>query len=163
MAEEPEVPPEPAPVKKSKFKLIILIGILGVVGCGGVFGFKYWRGRAPKSEPKEVTLTEKIKSMVNLEPFLVNLADEDAARFVKVTFKIGLEEAGLGEEYGGDPVIIAAMRDRILSLLSAKTSDELLSAEGKDKLRKELREKISEILPKGKVVEVFILDFVVQL
>jgi flagellar protein FliL len=163
MAEEPEVAPEPVPLKKSKFKLILMIVVLGVVGGGGFLGFKYWRGVAPRAEPKEVSLTEKIKSMVNLEPFLVNLADEDSARFVKVTFKIGLEEAGLGEEFGSNPVIIAAIRDRILSLLSAKTSEELLSAEGKDKLRKELKEKISAILPKGKIVEVFILDFVVQL
>jgi flagellar FliL protein len=165
---DPEIPVEEtqAPAKKGKLKTIILLAAgLAILGGGGFVGVRYWRGRAAAKPDlkKEEPLTEKVKSMVNLDPFLVNLADQDAARFVKVTFKLGLDQAGLTEEYGSDSVAIAAARDRIVSLLSSKTSEELLSEEGKEELRAQIKEKLTPLLPKGKIVEVFIMEFVVQL
>jgi flagellar FliL protein len=101
--------------------------------------------------------------MINLDAFLVNLADTDSTRFVKVTFRLGLDEASLGEELAGDQIVLSATRDKIISLLSTKTAEELLTLEGKDKLRNEIRERVNPILPKGKIVEVFIMDFVIQM
>ena len=94
---------------------------------------------------------------------LVNLADTDTTRFIKVTFRLGLNENKLGEEFKDDPVVLAGTRDAIISILSTKTSDELLSIEGKEKLKKDIREHVSKILPRGRVIEVYIMDFVVQL
>jgi len=101
--------------------------------------------------------------VMNLEAFLVNLADMESTRFLKVTFRLGLDNAKSGEEYTSDPVILAATRDKIITLLSTKTAEELLTREGKARLRNEIREQVNSVLPEGKVVEVFIMDFVVQL
>jgi flagellar FliL protein len=117
-------------------------------------------GKTAKTESTEVS---KVKSMMSLDAFLVNLADQDATRFVKVTFRLGLDDVKSGEEYGADPVILAATRDKIISILSTKTAETILTPEGKEQLRKEIGEKVNPILPKGKIVEVFIMDFVVQL
>jgi flagellar basal body-associated protein FliL len=105
----------------------------------------------------------KVKSVMNLDAFLVNLADQDATRFVKVTFRLGLDDPKSGEEYAGDPVILAATRDKIISILSTKMAEAILTPEGKEQLRKEICEKVNPVLPKGKIVEVFIMEFVVQL
>jgi flagellar protein FliL len=168
MAEPEDAAPaqDPAPAKKKgKMGIIVIAAVVLLVGGGGaILAMKFRSTPAEKpAKSEEAGLTSKIKSMMNLEPFLVNLADADANRFVKVTFRLGLDEASLGEEYEKDSVILSATRDKILSVLSTKTADEILTLEGKDRLRKEIGEKVAQIFPKGKVVEVFILDFVVQL
>jgi flagellar FliL protein len=55
------------------------------------------------------------------------------------------------------------MRDTIISLLSSQTSAQILSPEGKNKLREEIRDRINAVAPKAKVQEVFIVEFIVQL
>jgi flagellar protein FliL len=169
MAEQESAAPDPAPAKKSKKGLMIIIAVcLVAVGGGGMLVMKFRGASAQASNEKADTgkesgATSKTKSLLTLEPFLVNLADMEAPRFLKVTFKLGLDEESLGEKYGEDPVILSAVRDKILSLLSVKSADEILTPAGKDKLRTEIKEKLNPIFPKGKIVEVFILDFVVQL
>jgi flagellar protein FliL len=119
------------------------------------------KGAAAAAEaPKE---TEKVKSTLKLDSFLVNLSDQDGTRFVKVSFQLGLDETKLGEEYAGDPNVLGATRDAIILILTTKSSDDLLTLEGKEKLKQEIRERVNKVLPKGKVVEIHILDFVVQL
>lgn len=158
----------PETEKKSKLRLWLVVGIMVLLlGGGGFLGWRYFTGgkgaSANAKSGDSASPTARVKSMMNLDSFLVNLADVDSARFVKVTFRLGLDESKLGEEYTSDQVILAATRDRIISVLSTKTADEILTPEGKEQLRKEIREKVNQILPKGKVVEVFIMDLVVQL
>jgi flagellar FliL protein len=160
--EEVEVPQEPEAPKKGKLKLwFIMGGVLLLLGSVGFLTRNYLVGSKGKAEVAKEA--EKVKSIMNLDSFLVNLADPDATRFVKVSFRLGLNENKLGDELKDDPVALAATRDVIISCLSTKTSDELLSPEGKEKLKKDIRELVSKVLPKGKVIEVYIMDFVVQL
>jgi flagellar FliL protein len=76
---------------------------------------------------------------------------------------LGLDQSGLGDELAGNPVVVAAARDKIISILTTKTSDQILTPEGKDKLRGEVRDGVNLLLPRGRIVEVYIMDFVVQL
>jgi flagellar FliL protein len=159
--EEVEAPQEPEAPKKGKLKLwIIMSGGLLLLGSVGFLTRNYLVGSKGKAEVAKEA--EKVKSIMNLDSFLVNLADPET-RFIKVTFRLGLNENKLGDELKDDPVTLAATRDAIISCLSTKTSDELLSPEGKEKLKKDIRELVSKVLPKGKVIEVYIMDFVVQL
>ena len=160
--EEVEAPQESEAPKKGKLKLwIIMGGVLLLLGSVGFLTRNYLVGAKGKTEA--VPEVEKVKSTMNLDSFLVNLADPDVTRFIKVTFRLGLNENKLGDELKDDPVVLAATRDAIILCLSTKTSDELLTTEGKDKLKKDIRELVSKVLPKGKVIEVYIMDFVVQL
>jgi flagellar FliL protein len=113
---------------------------------------------APPAEHKAES-----KSTMDLDAFLVNLADKDSPRFVKATLRLGLGEPKLGEELAKESVALAMTRDAIISILSAKTSEELLTTEGKDALRKEIRARVNTVLPKGPVTDVYIVDFVIQL
>jgi flagellar FliL protein len=166
--EEAEVP------KKKKRTLVwIIAGVAFLVaaGVGGLLLRDYLRppqvvasddtGGAAKKDKEGIE--SKVKSTMNLDPFIVNLADTDATRFVKLTLRLGLDESGLGEELDRNPVVVAAARDKIISILTTKTSDQILTPEGKDKLRAEVRDAVNPVLPRGKIVEVFIMDFVVQL
>jgi flagellar basal body-associated protein FliL len=80
---------------------------------------------------------------------------------VKTTFQLGLAE--VPKEEGKDPVTIAAIRDSIISLLSSKKAEQVLTPEGKETLRQEIRSRVNALSPKTKVLEVYIVDFVVQL
>jgi len=153
----------PETKKKSKLFIWIILGAsILLVGGGGFLAKNYFGGGQP-AEHGDANPISRVKSVMSLDAFLVNLADTDTTRFVKVTFRLGLDEEKLGEEYAKDPVILAATRDKINSILSLKTSDELLKIEGKDLLRKEIREQVSRLLPKGEIVEIFIMEFIVQL
>ncbi len=154
---------EAAPPKKSRNGLILIgaIALIVILGGSGFLGYRYIKSRwHPESALKggQTAKREEVKAVLALEPFLVNLADQNESRFVKTTFQLGL-----ADEYTEDKSSIAAIRDSILTLLSSKTSEQILTSEGKDKLRAEIRSRVNAIAPKIKVVEVYIVDFVVQL
>ena len=175
MAEEAEVLERK---KGWRGKLWILIAVLALVAVGEV-GRRTWiyfqgaksakaageagKAAAGSSANAHSGKGEDVKVAASLDPFLVNLADPQAVRFVKVTFQLGM--TGESEEFSKNPVVIAAARDTIISLLSAKTSEQILTVEGKNKLREEVRDCVNAVLraSKTKVQNVYIVEFVVQL
>jgi flagellar FliL protein len=160
---------EQTPPKKLKFGIVwILAAVMTLVLAGGgtYLYFRFFKSSlaAAASTPKKlVKEKEEVRSTLNLDPFLVNLADKDEVRFVKATFRLGLAGEKEGEELAKDPVFTSSARDAIISLLTAKTSEQMLSTEGKEALRREILAKVNTLPHKGKTLEVYIVDFVVQL
>jgi len=150
--------------KSRKFWILIGAVILVVVVGGTSFlAFPYFKGARTALWTKlgGGDHKEKVKATLALDPFLVNLADADEIRFVKTTFQLGLAEELKEDSKNG--VTIAAIRDSIITLLSSKKAEQILSPQGKDTLRREIRSRINALSPKIKVLEVYIVDFVVQL
>jgi len=157
--------------KKRPNILLIIVGLLVfllVVAVGGFVGYTQLpgivagvtgTGDAPAAEQRVRRL--EVKSIIPLEPFLVNLADMDDIRFLRATIQLGMSEV-LKEPPGKDSIEMATIRDVIVGVLSAKTSDQVMTSEGKDILREEIRVIINDRLPKNRVAEVFIVDFAVQ-
>lgn len=164
MAEKEEVLAPPAP-RIGKKLIIIGIAVIVVVVGGATFGILKYMRSAGTAAAAEKVKKESVESTLNLEPFLVNLADKEAVRFVKVTFRLGLsvDEKEVEEKLSKNNVFLAQTRDSIISLLTSKTSEDMLTAEGKEKLRQEVQARVNAFLSKGKVMEVYIVDFVVQL
>ncbi len=170
MAEEAVDGKAAAGGKKSKLNLIIILLVaVGVLGAGSFAAWKYLKAGKPeaaadaaKKEKEKKAGKEAAKATLNLEPFLVNLADSEV-RFVKATFRLGLADVKSGEELNGDQVFISAARDTIISILTAKKSEQILSPDGKKELRHEIQEKVNALLPKKEILDVYIVDFVVQL
>jgi len=145
-----------APKKGSK-KLIIIIAavaLLLVVGGGGAFFMM--KKKAADAEAaaaaddedggkpaKEAKKPEHGKgehgsppAFVPLDPFVVNLADRDSERFAQVGITLQVDDPHMAEEM---KAYMPAIRNAVLLILSHKSSDELLSAEGKQKLAQEIR------------------------
>jgi flagellar protein FliL len=158
---------EQAPPKKRKFGIIwILAAVMTLVLAGGgtylyLKLFRSSRTVVASAPPKPVK--DEVRSTLNLDPFLVNLADKDEVRFVKVTFRLGLAGEKEGEELSKDAVFASSARDAIINLLTAKTSEQVLTPEGKETLRREILAKVNSLQHKVKALEVYIVDFVVQL
>jgi flagellar FliL protein len=154
---------------KKKSKKVFLFGGLAVflliAGGGGFWAYRHFLGNKESGGAKGMSAKEaqhaKVKGILGLEPFLVNLADTDEVRFLKATFQLGMEEE-LKEE-SKESAETAAIRDSIISLLSSKTAEQILTAQGKEKLREEIRSRVNSIASENRVVEVYIVDFVVQL
>jgi flagellar FliL protein len=174
--------------KKKKPMLLIIIIIIAVIllGGGGFFAWKMMSGKsAPAaqgtqgaesgakgghgggssgghgSEGKEGEVSGG--ATITLEPFLVNLADKDANRYLKTTIRILVTTPVVAKEVSESDVTMPRIRDHILSILSNKMAADITTNEGKQQLKKEIIEKVNEFLPEKCAQEVFFTDFVVQL
>ncbi len=116
-----------------------------------------------KSLKSALPKDEDVKKVIELPPFIVNLADTDQARYLRMTVSLGVG----GEEGGGeekpDNLFMTRVRNAMLAVLSEKTSDDVLNAEGKAKLRKELLNAARAASEEPRVEAIYITDFIVQL
>jgi flagellar FliL protein len=183
-ATPPAEAPKPA---KSKLRLILLVLVPAlVVGAGGYVGWSYFkmhkanaasntgaRSENPAGEEsgqfKKGTGDTKGKpgtgegATLTLEPFLVNLADKDTSRYLKTTIQVLVPSKEVVEKISSAGVYTPKMRDAILSILTTKVADDVITPDGKQKLKKEIIEKLNEFLPEKAATDVFFTDFVVQL
>jgi len=150
--------------------LLIAVGVLVfllVVAVGGFLGYTKLPGIVAGVTGGGDVMEQRVrrievKSIIPLDQFLVNLADMDDIRYLRATFQLGMADE-LKVELDRNSKEMAIIRDSIITLLSSKTSDEIMTTDGKEKLREEIRVLINDRYPENRVAEVFIIDFVVQL
>jgi flagellar FliL protein len=164
--------PEAAAGKSSKGLLFAIVGLVVGLGGGGGAYYVYATKYAPKPaasakhEPEPPPPTH----IVAMEPFVVNLADQGASRYLRVNLSLVVEgedaakEGGEGEGGGGgaEEVEKARLRSTILETLSQQTSDHLVTPDGKAELKKTIAEKAHEAAEQLKVKDVLFSEFVVQ-
>ena len=111
----------------------LLIGLLAVaLLAGGGAGCYFLFGSKPAEAAEEVTPPEPA-AIVNLDPFITNIADDRRAR-VQVALAVApISRAAAVQD---DPLLVARMRDKILTMLAARTSKELTSPLGREDFRK---------------------------
>jgi flagellar FliL protein len=97
--------------------------------------------------------------IVPLEPFVVNIADRDRDRFLKLKTEIELSSSEVAAELEQR---LPQIRDLIISLLGAKSFDEVRTIEGKNFLREEMLLRINSLLVTGKAKSIYFTEFVVQ-
>lgn len=157
-----------APKKGSK-KLIIIIAAVAVLllGGGGAAFFIMKKKaaeaeaaaaaeggdaeeHAPAKPAREAKKPEHGKgdhagppTFVPLEPFVVNLADKDAERYAQVGISMQVDDPKMTEEM---KAYMPAIRNAVLMILSHKSSEELLTTEGKQKLAEEIRREAGRAL-----------------
>lgn len=143
--------------KKGKKKLIIIVAavvaLLGIAGGGAAIFLKQKAAAAEAAAdedeeggdahaaPAKAAKAKKDDKhappvFVPLDPFVVNLADREADRFAQVGITLEVEDAKVGDEI---KAYMPAIRNNILLLLAHKTSQELMEAEGKELLAKEVK------------------------
>lgn len=147
-------PAEGEAPKKGPKKLIIIIAVAVLVlllGGGGAAFFLMKKKAAhaegeggEEAEPaKEAKHAEKPAhdakhppTFVPLDPFVVNLADKDTERYAQVGISMQVGDAHLADEM---KAYMPAIKDSIILILSHKTSEELLTLEGKQKMAEEIQ------------------------
>ncbi len=138
---------------KNKKLLIGLAAVLLIGGAAGVYFFLFGSNAVDEDAPPEPA------ALVELTPFLTNIADQHKAR---IEVALAVAPLGLSEVIAADPLLVARLRDKILTTLAARTYEELNSPAGKEGLREKIRAAAQEIITEGEVQEALFVDFVVQ-
>jgi flagellar FliL protein len=169
MADEPTAQAQPAPKKKSKKGLII--GALGALVLAGGGGAAWWLMRpaeaaadaAAEGAAEEAAEAEAEESgILSFEPFVVNLADGQGSRFLRVSVQLVIAGEDAAAELEEEPVKKVRLRSELLELLAGQSSDQLVTPEGKTALKAAIAERASKVLQPHKVIDVLFSDFIVQ-
>ncbi|NPA12610.1 MAG: flagellar basal body protein FliL [Aquificae bacterium] len=168
MAEENKEQEEQQQGGGKKKLIILLVALLLLLGGGGGAAYKFLvldKQKENQEENKAEKIQEEIRNVENLGimyevgTFVVNLADKDADRYLKVTIILEVENEQVKQEVEKR---LPQIKDSITTLLFTKTSYELKTAEGVERLKEEILRRVNAILPLGGVKNVYFTDFVIQ-
>ncbi len=165
-----EAAAEGAPAKGGSGKKMMVLGLVGVLLLGGGGGAAWFFMGGQKEDSEQHAKNDhgddsggehadEPGPVVELEPFLLNLADRDELRFLKVSIKLELDRP---EEKTDYPNKVPAIRDALLVLLSSKESQILRTVNGKRRIREEIMTRVNGLMSKGKISNVFFTDFIIQ-
>ncbi|MBO9535836.1 flagellar basal body-associated protein FliL [Herbaspirillum sp.] len=154
---------EAAPAKSSKKMLFIIVGVVLVVVIGaGAFFMLGGKGKKGEDHAEE-KVEAKTPTFVVIEPFVVNLQQENGDHYLQVAMTLQVPNAPTAEML---KLYMPQVRSRLLMVLSSKKASELLTNEGKRALTDEIIDQLGEPFSgsgKGPVInDVFYTSFVIQ-
>lgn len=152
---------EPNKRKKSKLWLWIAIAVVVLAG-GGAAGLVLTGDSESEAAEAAAAGMDGPPGLVSLDTFLVNLHDDDREHYIKLTLRLAVVPAPLAEKVDQDALLLARIRDRILTVLVAKSVAEVSGPLGKEELKREIQAQISLLLESGRVDDVLFSEFVVQ-
>ncbi len=149
--------------KSSKPLLITLIILLVIaLAGGGIFAGMYFssKGSAKANNSQGVLVEEATYS---LDDFLVNLSDAEGKRYVKAKICISYDKNNkeLDKELALErtkPIL----RDAALTILRSKKVEDFATIESTEAVKKELKEKMNSRITKGKIIEVYFPELIIQ-
>lgn len=167
--EKGETSPAPAKPKKINKWLIVVLGFIlfSGAGIGAVIFFAPWAVpdsldflaiKDPAKGEKEATKKSQ-GHIYNMEPFVVNLADPNQPRYLKIRISLESKEIKVNEEYEKR---LPQLRDTILTLLSSKYYKDISDSEGKKRLREEITSRLNQLLSSFQVKTVYFTEFMIQ-
>jgi flagellar FliL protein len=161
-----------APVKKKGRLFLVMLVVLVLLLGGGGAGAYWWLNRGGHAATGDAHAApaahdDADAGAISLPTFTVNLSDEDASRYLRVTLTLIVPDQAQAEElssaeHGSGSVKLMKARSAILELLSTKSADELTTAEGKAALKKAIAERASKAFGSVTVRDVLFSEFVVQ-
>jgi flagellar protein FliL len=137
--------------------LVFLVIVVAAV-LGGVF-YMTTKGAEANKQPVEQKHPGGVGSIWAMEPFIVNLMDNNGDRYLKAVIQLELSDPLAVPEL---EQLKPKLRDNVLDLLSAKSYKDLMETGGKERLRDELAMRLSSFMTKGKVLKVYFTEFVIQ-
>ena len=152
---------EEKPAKKSggMLKWIIIGAVsLSIVAAAVGGGLYYFRG-AETVKKKPQAPPPIIGTLWPMEPYIVNLRDNNGERYLKVVLQLEMSNPELLSELN---LLKPKLRDSTLDLLSTRSYQELQEFSGKQKLREDIMIRLNSFLTSGKIVRIYFTDFVIQ-
>jgi len=167
----------------------LIVVLLGVLGGGGFFGYKWWMAKKTAASADNATEqkaddahgekkaeggdkkdekgaagdkgagVEGGGEIVSLPPLLVNLAEPQGRRYLKIALDIEVKDKLAADLLNKN---MSKVKDTLLLLLSSKTYEDLGSLENKILLKKEIVERLTLVLGEQNVQRVYITEIVIQ-
>lgn len=151
--------------KSSKKMLIIIVAAVVLLGGGAAAFFLLKGGDEPAQAaqapppPAAPQAQGTIGPMVEIEPFIVNILDEQGSRYLKAAITLEADIEPTVEEINQR---MPQVKDAILLLVGNKTFGEVSDLQGKLQLRSEIRERLNKLLSAGRIQKIYFTEFVVQ-
>lgn len=169
-AQEPK-PQTPAPSSGQKPTLFIILAVFNMLVVGAVGAMIYMGKKADeKSEGLDAIQRGEqqardferdnpqfIGELIPLETFLVNLAGSRGQKLVKINMELEVNSFEVQTEID---VLKPKIRDMIILIVSSKSYEQVSTSEGKDELRREIRDKVNLFLTKGQINRVYFTEFI---
>ncbi|HEY5037603.1 MAG TPA: flagellar basal body-associated FliL family protein [bacterium] len=148
---------------KRLLNLLVLLSAVTVLGMVALaLGmFMLWGSKAQPKEAKIIEEKPEPGKIYDLGTFIVNLADEEASRYVRADVQLEFSKVNmeLDKEIKERD---AQFKDLVNTLLNDRKAVELSTSEGKEAFRRELLLKINQSLKFGAVTNVFLTQFAIQ-
>ena len=144
--------------------LFVAVLLVGTLGLAGGF-FMMWNKlsdlntQANAAVEDQQDQTAALGTLFPLDTFIVNLADQERSRYLRVTMDLELAAATDTQKLTER---LPQIRDRILMLLPSKRFADISSTEGKTALRDEIIGKLNGLFPGNVITDIFFTEFVVQ-
>jgi len=154
------------PKKKSKLIFFIIIGIVFLlIAGGGFFAYTKFFSSPPDKEKREsgkavdTKALKPVGEMFTLEPFVVNLADPQGDRYLKLKISMEVKNPEIMQRA---EKMSPKLRDIVIMMTSSLSFEEVMTPEGKLRIREELRTRFNRVLKPYKVENIYFSEFVVQ-
>lgn len=144
MSAKPEAAADDKPPAKSKKMLLIIVGAVLVLAIGGGGAFFYISKQRAATEDGEEPAPVKAAAhdahktppaYLPMENMVVNLADPGGERVAQIGITLEVVDAKSSDTV---KAYLPTIRSGILMLISQRTAEELLTADGKEKLAKDV-------------------------
>ncbi len=148
-----------ARLKKSQSGMgstFLVVAVIVAVGMAGWF----WHRSSSEQSTEAASAASDIQTVLKLDSFVVNLNGSSGNGYLRVGIDLGLGvELKDGESR---TAYVARARDTILDVLGSRTVEELLTPEGKTKLKSDLLDAIRGRVPELRCRDVYFTEFLVQ-
>lgn len=169
LAEEKEEKQE-KPSKKSILQfpfLVKWIGITAAILAASYFTVEkvltplFTSSGSSKTEVKSFSSSwkEKMGPIYRFEPIIVNLNEEGARRYLKVSLNLELNSSEVIKEI---ELLKPRLLDSLITLLSNKTLKDIEGAKDKENLRREIVGELNRHLNTGMVINAYFIEFMIQ-
>ena len=157
-------------------KVVIIIAaafllIMGMMGAGFFFMYQKMNQTVAQVQNQNSEKAEeeaaaaaaeeanKMGPIFRMDTMIVNLADQDGKRYLRITMEFEISSEELIPEIEKR---MPQIRDAILMILPTKQYVDIGTTEGKIQLRDELMANLNLLLKTGSIVTIYFSEFVVQ-
>jgi flagellar protein FliL len=141
-------------------KGLVIAGIAAALGAGATAGTIYWQtlGAPAGKDRKQNRAAEAPKvAYVEVKELTLRLADTATEHYIKVTPVLAVRVNSVEDISEHDPVI----RDRLVSLVSARSSVELATPQGETQLKHDILEALQNDFG-DEVIGVYFTGYLVE-
>lgn len=143
------------------FLFLVMIALTGGL-------FMIWSKLSTNEAQADNTMTTEVANqkaqqslgtIFPLDTFIVNLADQNGKRYLRVTMDLELSDGVVVRDMKQR---LPQMRDSILMVLPSKRFEDIRTIEGKIRLRNEIIANLNSIFGKESITNIYFTEFVVQ-
>jgi flagellar FliL protein len=146
--------------RKIKKILILALSVLLLGVGGGLVYLIFSDDPSLSGTPSQAAHAPRAEqAIMPLEPFLVNLADQEVRRYLKLKVELEVEQEKSVKELEKS---LSPIRDALIMLLSSKTYAEISTLEGKRQLKHDILQRLAAIPGGQKAKNVYFTEFVAQ-